>query len=126
LLRATPDLAGFFAANDIMALGLVAAARTEGRQRVAIVGVDGILDALRAVADGTMSATVSQYPYVIGHMGLQACVAAARGHALPRHVDAPLAVITRANAALAIQRFPQPTGAYGNPFDDLVRTGVTR
>ena len=43
-----------------------------------------------------MSATVSQYPYTIGMLGVEACLAAAAGGSLPAKVDAPIQVVTEA------------------------------
>lgn len=122
ILHLHPRLSGFFAANDEMALGIVDAVRSAGKTgHVKIIGVDGIPDALDAVRDGSISATVSQYPYVMGQMGVEACVAAVRGASLPARVDAPMAVVTKSNVALASARFPRPFQRYADPFERLVR-----
>ncbi|HEX2527930.1 MAG TPA: substrate-binding domain-containing protein [Geminicoccus sp.] len=120
ILRAHPDLAGFFAANDVMALGVQRAVMAAGSE-AKVIGLDGITDALQSVAAGELAATVSQYPWVVGAMGLEACVAAASGKTLPAKVDAPVQLITKANAATAIQNFPQPAEAYPDPFRDLLQ-----
>jgi ribose transport system substrate-binding protein len=122
ILRAHPHLSGFFAANDLMALGIadsVAAAGKTGKVR--IIGLDGIAEALDAVRDGSISATVSQYPYVMGQMAVEACVAAARGASLPARVDAPIALLTKANVASAIAAFPAPFRPYSDPLKGLLR-----
>jgi ribose transport system substrate-binding protein len=122
ILRAHPRLSGFFAANDLMALGIadsVAAAGKTGKIR--IIGLDGIAEALDAVRDGSISATVSQYPYVMGQMAVEACAAAARGARLPARVDAPIALLTKANVASAIAAFPAPFQPYSDPFNGLLR-----
>ena len=113
---------GFFAANDQMALGVARAVADAGRKgRVAIVGVDGIEQALAAVRRGVMSATVSQYPYTIGMLGVEACLGAASGKPLPAQVDAPIQVVTRRNVARAEAKFPQPVEPFKSPFAALVR-----
>ena len=95
---ANPDLKGFFSANDDMALGIARAVANAGKTgEVAIIGVDGIEDALKAVEAGDLTASVAQYPYAIGEMGVQACEAAA-GEELPANVTAPVAVVTKDNA----------------------------
>ncbi|HEY6761777.1 MAG TPA: substrate-binding domain-containing protein [Baekduia sp.] len=117
LLRSDPGIAGIFAANDQMALGVTRAVADAGREgAVAVVGVDGIEEALAAVRRGALSATVSQYPYTIGALGVQACLAAASGHALPARVDAPIQVITKRNVRRAQARFPQPVEPFEGPF----------
>jgi len=122
MLRKHPQLAGFFAANDLMALGAADAVSAAGRTgEVAIIGMDGITEALDAIQSGSMSATVSQYPYVMGRMAVEACLAAVRGAVLPSRVDAPLAIITRANVARASARFPRPFQPYSDPFTRLIR-----
>lgn len=119
IMRGHPDLKGFFSANDTMALGVERAVLTAGKD-VKVIGLDGITDALKSVAAGQLTATVSQYPYVVGTMGLEACVAAAQGKPLPDKVDAPVQLITKANAETALKNFPQPAGPYPDPFRDML------
>jgi ABC-type sugar transport system substrate-binding protein len=121
ILHQHPRLSGFFAVNDEMALGVVDAVRATGRTGVTIVGVDGIPEALDAVRDGTLGATVSQYPYVMGQMAVEACIAGARGAHLPARVDAPIAVVTKANVARARSTFPRPFVGYSDPFELLTK-----
>jgi ABC-type sugar transport system substrate-binding protein len=122
LLREEPGIAGFFAANDQMALGVAEAVAKAGRRgRVAVVGVDGIREALDAIERGAMSATVSQYPYTIGRLGVEACLAAASGEPLPSRVDAPIQVVTRRNVARAEANFPRPVQPFESPFDAALR-----
>ena len=121
LMRSNPDVKGFFAANDQMALGIAQAVKNAGKKGdIAIIGVDGIEDALAAVKSGDMSATVSQYPYTIGQLGVEACLAASQGKKLPADVKAPVQVVTSANVAKAEKKFPEPVEAYKNPFTALL------
>jgi ABC-type sugar transport system substrate-binding protein len=119
LLRAHPRIEGFFAANDQMALGITRAVARAGRRgSVAVVGVDGIEDALASIRRGAMAATVSQYPYTMGTLAVDACVAATSGKPLPGRVDAPIQVITKANVESAQAKFPQPVKPFANPLAD--------
>jgi hypothetical protein len=77
--------------------------------------------ALAAVRAGAIAATVSQYPYVMGRMAVEACVAAARGARLPARVLAPIAVLSSANVGRAIAAFPTPVDRYADPFGALLR-----
>jgi ABC-type sugar transport system substrate-binding protein len=121
LMRANPDIKGFFAANDQMALGIAQAVKNAGKKgKIAIVGVDGIQDALKAIAAGDLSATVSQYPYTIGQLGVEACLAAANGKKLPADVKAPVQVVTKDNVAKAQKNFPEPVESYDDPFTALI------
>ncbi len=122
ILRAHPRLSGFFAASDSMALGIADALRAVGKTgEVRVIGMDGLAEALDAVRAGAMSATVSQYPYVMGEMAVEACAAAARGAKLPARVDAPIALLTKDNVERAIAAFPKPFQPYSDPFGPLLR-----
>jgi ribose transport system substrate-binding protein len=121
LLLARPDLQGFFAVNDQMALGVADAVRAAGRRRdVAVVGLDGIREALAAVRKGEMSATIAQYPFTIGQLGVEACVAIVRGKRVPARIDAPVQVVTRDNVARAEANFPQPVNRFPDPLAPLL------
>jgi ABC-type sugar transport system substrate-binding protein len=122
VLRANPSLGGFFVANDDMGLGVVRAVANAGKTgKVKVISVDGIKDALTAIQAGQLDATVAQYPYTIGQMGVQACVAAAKSKTLPTNVKAPVELVTKADAAKALAATPKPFGAYADPFTALTK-----
>jgi ABC-type sugar transport system substrate-binding protein len=117
ILRGRPAVRGVFAINDEMALGAADAVASAGEGRpVAVIGVDGIPEALDAVQRGALSATVAQYPYTVGQLGVEACLAAIRGKRVPVNVVAPVQLVTPENVARAQARFPQPV----EPFDDVL------
>ena len=121
VLRAHPDIAGFFAVNDLMALGVADAVKAAGRRgEVAVVGFDGIRQALAAVKKGALAGTVTQYPYAMGQLAVEACLAAVRGESLPAKIDAPVQVVTRENIARALDNFPQPATQFRSPLADLL------
>jgi ABC-type sugar transport system substrate-binding protein len=118
VLSANPDLKGFFSANDDMALGIARAVANAGKTgQIAIIGVDGIEDALKAVQAGDLYATVAQYPYAIGQMGVQACEMAVAGDTVPENVTAPVAVVTKDVADKALDAFPAPVAEFDNPLE---------
>jgi ABC-type sugar transport system substrate-binding protein len=117
LLQTDPGLSGIFAVNDEMALGVTQAVHAAGRTgEVAVIGVDGIRQALAAVKSGALSATVAQYPFTIGQLAVEACVAAVQGRRVPARVDAPIALVTKDNVARAQARFPQPPDPFRSPL----------
>ncbi|HEY6761776.1 MAG TPA: substrate-binding domain-containing protein [Baekduia sp.] len=117
LLRTDRRIDGFFAVNDVMALGVADAVTAAGRQGdVKVVGFDGIPQALTAIERGRLSATVAQYPYTMGQLAIRACLAALRGDRVPRTVDAPVQVVTHANVARAQAAFPRPVERVEDPF----------
>jgi ABC-type sugar transport system substrate-binding protein len=122
VMRAQPDLAGFFVANDDMGLGVARAVANAGKSgKVKIISVDGVKDALTAVKNGEVDAVVAQYPYAIGLMGMEACQAAAKGATLPANVEAPVELVTKDNADQALAATPKPFGTYDNPFTALTK-----
>lgn len=122
VMRAQPDLAGFFVANDDMGLGVARAIANAGKAgQIKVISVDGIKDALEAVKAGMLDATVAQYPYAMGLMGVEACQAAAAGKTLPANVKAPVELITKDNADQALATAPKPFGTYDDPFKALVQ-----
>lgn len=67
ILHEHPDVVGFFAANDVMALGIADAVLAAGKRgAVKVIGMDAIPAALDAVRAGALTGTVAQYPYVMG------------------------------------------------------------
>jgi ABC-type sugar transport system substrate-binding protein len=117
LLREDPRIAGFFAVNDLMALGAADAVQAAGRDGdVKVVGFDGIPEALRAIRRGSMSATVAQYPYTMGQLSIEACLAALRGDPVPATVNAPVQVVSTENIARAQANFPKPVEQFDDPF----------
>lgn len=123
ILREHPRLDGIFAVSDSMVLGIADTLRGAGKVgQIRVIGHDGTVAAIEHVRDGVISADVSQYPYVIGQMAIKACVAAARGAALPARVDAPISLLTRADVQRAMAAFPRPFRPYSDPFEALLRS----
>jgi ABC-type sugar transport system substrate-binding protein len=121
IMRAHPDVAGFFVANDDMGLGVAQAIANAGKTgKIRVISVDGNKDALTAVKNGGIDAVVAQYPYAIGQMGMEACQAAAAGKTLPATVEAPVLLVTKENADEALAATPKPFGTYDDPFKALI------
>lgn len=121
IIKANPSIGGFYAANDGMALGIVQAAQNEGRSDLIVIGTDGNKDALDSVQSGGLSATVSQYPYAVGTLGVDACRALIGGATVPAQVDAPIALVSADNVEKALSSYPQPFEEYDNPFLKLIK-----
>ena len=105
ILRQHPDLVGIYANNDGMALGVVEAVKKAGKlEQVAIVGTDGIREAKRSIGNGEMRATVAEFPYDEGILGVEVALRILGGQAIPPWVVSPQAVITADN----VKDFPNP------------------
>ena len=78
ILQSHHDIAGVYAANDEMAMGVIAALKAAGLSgKVKVVGNDGIADAVKAIKDGSLYATNAESPFALGSevMGLAGQVA---------------------------------------------------
>ncbi len=64
------DLVAVFAANDLMALGAAEALFSTGLNNVKVIGIDGISDAIAAIQNGRLAASIAQLPYLIGSEAL--------------------------------------------------------
>lgn len=71
ILQAQPEINAVFAHNDEMALGALKAIEASGRKNIVVVGFDATDDAVAAVKDGKLSATVAQKPAEIGAIGVE-------------------------------------------------------
>lgn len=99
LLQSNPGVTGVFAENDEMALGAVKALGARAGSSVAVVGFDGTPDGLRAVEEGTMTATVAQQPAELGKIAVRNAVRAAEGEPVDKKLQAPVEVVTKENVS---------------------------
>ena len=98
LLAGGTSLAGIFAENDLMALGAaqaVASAQLGSRPKPIIVGYDAIPDAVKAVHDGAIYATISQNPAIMGKKSIEYLQRITKGEAVPAREIIPVAGVTR-------------------------------
>ncbi len=79
LLMDQVDVQAIFAHNDEMALGAMVACAELGREDIRIVGCDGSSAARKAVADGTLAATIAKRPEEIGVQGIRSALSYLRG-----------------------------------------------
>lgn len=70
-LQAYPNIKAVFAHNDTMAMGAMEAATAAGRSDIIIIGFDADDDAVQAVKDGKLAATVAQQPELMGGRGVE-------------------------------------------------------
>lgn len=94
LLQANADVKVVYAHNDDMALGALQVLKENGRDDVLIAGVDGLSEALEAMADGKYIATALNDPQYLGDVTIQVAREAAAGKTVPAFVDAGTALVT--------------------------------
>ncbi len=91
VLQANPDIQGVFAHNDEMALGAVEAIGNKG---ILVVGFDATDDALNAVAEGRMAATVAQKPDLMGATAVETAVKLIAGESVEKEIPVEVELVT--------------------------------
>ena len=72
ILQQHPDLIGFYANNDGMALGVMEAVKAAGLQdQTAVFGTDGISDAYTSIRAGDLTGTVDSFPVLTGEIAME-------------------------------------------------------
>lgn len=94
ILRANPNIKGIFAHNDEMALGAVDAVSAAGKG-IAVVGFDAIDEAIAAVKEGRMAATVAQMPAKMGKTAVQTAIKLMNGEKVPSSIPITVMLITK-------------------------------
>lgn len=90
MLQAHPEIKGVFAHNDEMALGAVEAL---GGKDVVVVGFDATDDALTAVKDGTMAATVAQQPDLMGATAVETAQKLINGESVEKSLPVEVTLV---------------------------------
>lgn len=87
-----------FAQNDEMGLGVVKALEAAGlKNKIIVVSIDAIPDALQAVKKGALDATVYQNAKQQGSKAIENAVKAAKGEAFEKEVLIPFQLVTKEN-----------------------------
>jgi len=95
ILQAQPEINGVFAHNDEMILGAIQAAEAAGRTGIIFVGFDAIDDAVQAVKDGKLAATVAQQPALMGQLAVETAIKYLSGSQVEAYIPVPLSLVTK-------------------------------
>ncbi len=93
MLQANPDIQAVFAANDEMALGAVEAIAGAGKE-IMVVGFDATDDAVAAINEGRMAATIAQQPEMIGKAAVENAVKLIAGETVEANIPVEVALVT--------------------------------
>lgn len=96
IIQQHPDVKGIYANNDTMAVGVAKAVAASGKD-IAVVGTDGVPEAISGVRKGTMTATVSPLAYWEGYWAVESAVRLLEGQDVPAWIVAPAQLITKDN-----------------------------
>ncbi len=95
ILQAEPEIDGVFAHNDEMILGAIEAAEAAGRTGITFVGFDAVDDAVAAVEEGTLAATIAQQPSEMGRLGVEQALVYLNGGTVEAYIPVDLALVTQ-------------------------------
>ena len=94
MLQANPDIKCVFAHNDEMALGAIEA--ISGKD-IIVAGFDATDDAIEAVKEGTMAATVAQQPDLMGATAVETAAKLMAGESVEKTLPVEVSLITKDN-----------------------------
>jgi len=93
-----PKINAIFAQNDEMGMGAVKALEAAGlKNKIIVVSIDAIPDALQAVKKGTLDATVFQNAKEQGGKAIETAVKAAKKEAFEKDILIPFQLVTKEN-----------------------------
>jgi len=96
LLAEHPQIDAVLSANDSMALGVLEALKAANRTSI-VIGINGILPAVKQIETGAILATVDFNMFKIGCTATQAAVRYLKREPLPDKVLLPAEVIDKTN-----------------------------
>jgi simple sugar transport system substrate-binding protein len=99
ILTANPDLDAIYAACGPPIIGTLEAIKSAGRSGIITVGFDASPDEVAAIAEGTETASVAQFPAKMGSLGVQAAFDAASGKTVEKLIDTGTEMVTKDNFA---------------------------
>ncbi len=97
MLQAHPDIDALFACSDLMALGAVEAIAAAGKTgKIQVIGFDALDDARKAIAAGTMLASVAQFSSEMGKLAVEDAVLLIHGEKPPPEQKVRIELVTKA------------------------------
>ncbi|GAA1634689.1 substrate-binding domain-containing protein [Nonomuraea maheshkhaliensis] len=99
LLQVHPDVAAVYAHNDDMALGALQVLKENGKDKVLVAGVDGLMEAVKQIPQGQYVATALNDPISLGSTAVETVLKVQKGEQVEPNIDAGTALIDTDNAA---------------------------
>lgn len=97
VLQDHPDLKGVMAVTDIVALSVQEVLKNHGLS-MPVTGADGITKMLELIEDGTIPGSVSQNPYDMGYLSVEAAAKAIKDEKVEKNIDSGVDIIVKENA----------------------------
>jgi len=100
LYEANQDVVLVYAHNDDMALGAAQVLKQNGKLgQVKIIGVDGLMQAIKSIQGGSYDGTVLNDPALLGALAVETALGVLNGETYPEFIDAGTGLITKDNVA---------------------------
>ena len=96
LLQELPRIDGILAANDDMALGIIDVL-AERKRSIPLIGINAVPEAVAAVKQGTLLATVDFDAMKMACIATEAALRHLRGEQVPREIMLPVQIVERSN-----------------------------
>jgi len=97
LLQAHPNVKAIFAENDEMALGAVEALGNKAGKEVKVIGFDGAEDAVKAIKDGRMYASIAQQPVKMAKQAVIEASKLLKGETAMKEMQVEVVAVTKEN-----------------------------
>ncbi|MGL5542328.1 MAG: ribose ABC transporter substrate-binding protein RbsB [Fusobacteriaceae bacterium] len=95
IIQAQPEFRAVFAHNDEMALGALRALEAANKKDILVVGFDATEDAVNAVKEGKLGATVAQKPSEIGAKGVETADKIIKKQSVEEYIPVELELIKK-------------------------------
>lgn len=97
LLQANKDVVAIFGHNDDMAIGAAQVCQEQGLTDILVCGVDGLMEAVLGIEEGTYACTASNDPVLLGQTAVDTALKVLNGEEVESFVDAGTVVIDETN-----------------------------
>ncbi|MDD3139702.1 MAG: substrate-binding domain-containing protein [Lachnospiraceae bacterium] len=99
LLQANKNVVAIFGHNDDMAIGAAQVCQEQGFKDVLVCGVDGLMEAVLKIQDGSYACTASNDPVLLGQTAVDTAIKVQAGETVEKFVDAGTVVIDSSNVS---------------------------
>jgi ribose transport system substrate-binding protein len=100
LLQANPDVKAVYCHNDDMCMGALQVLTENNRKDVKVAGVDGLMESVKAIADGDQYvATSLNDPQYQGQLAVDTAIKVAGGGTVESFIDAGTTLVDKSNAS---------------------------
>ena len=111
ILQEHPDIKGVVTSSDYVALPALKVVQEQGVD-VLVMGTGGVLEMLPFVKDGVVPITVSQSPYDMGYLSVEASLKVANGEEVSKEIYTAIDIVTKGNAEQRLEFYQKALKDY--------------